>query len=197
MLINFYTRASLPFLCPLLLLVSKISHHPKCFSSPSCNWTQNVSLLLVPLPHCGFWWFGGPIGFLVVCALVDMGMWWFDLIFSIYSSWVRLSGWWWLVFFFFLLFLASGGDAIVGLSLSFGFGFVICLWFWWLGVKVVGGGDNGYGGGWVIGCWVGFMASGLWLVVGGVFFFFLFFLLMVVASRERRDQSAWWVNSAL
>ena len=104
MLINFYTRASLPFLCPLLLLVSKISHHPKCFSSPSCNWTQNVSLLLVPLPHCGFWWFGGPIGFSVVCALVDMGIWWFDLIFSIYSSWVRLSGWWWLVFFFFFFF---------------------------------------------------------------------------------------------
>ena len=53
MLINFYTRASLPFLCPLLLLVSKISHHPKCFSSPSCNWTQNVSLAC-PSPSLWF-----------------------------------------------------------------------------------------------------------------------------------------------
>ena len=135
-----------------------------------------MSLLLVPLSHCGFWWFNGPIGFSVVYALVAMVIWQFDLIFSIYSSWVRLSGWWWLVFLFFsFLFPASGGGAVVGLSLWFGFGFVICLWFWWLGVKVVGGGDNGYGGGWVIGCWVSFVASGLWLVVGGVFIFFPFF----------------------
>ena len=124
MLIYFYTRAALPFLCPLLLPVSKISHHPKCLSSPSCNWTQNVSLLLVPLSHCGFWWFGGPIGFLVVCALVAMGIWWFDLIFTIYSSWVQLSGWRWLVFLFFsFLFPASGGDAVVGLSLWFVYDF--------------------------------------------------------------------------
>ena len=144
--------------------------------------TQNVSLAC---PSLSLWFlvvrwsdriFSGPIGFSVVCALVAMGIWWFDLIFRIYSSWVRLCGCWWLVFlFFFFLFPASGGDAVVGLSLWFGFGFVICLWFWWLGVKVVGGGDNGCGGGWVIGCWVGFVASGLWLVVGGVFFFFPFF----------------------
>ena len=101
MLIYFYMHASLPFLCPLLLPVSKISHHPKCLSSPSCNWTQNVSLLLVPLSHCGFWWFSGPIGFSVVCASMAMGIWWFDMIFSIYSSWVQLSGWRWLVFLFF------------------------------------------------------------------------------------------------
>ena len=123
MLIYFYMHASFPFLCPLLLPVSKISHHPrghalclaslpfsliwnqpshpKCLSSPSCSWAQNVSLLLVPLSNCGFWWFSGPIGFSVVCALVAKGIWWFDLVFSIYSSWVRLSGWRWLVFLFF------------------------------------------------------------------------------------------------
>ena len=178
MLIYFYMHASLPFLCPLLLPVSKISHHPKCLSSPSCNWTQNVSLAC---PSLSLWFlvvqwsdrifsglcFGGH-GYLAV---------WSDFQYLFFMGpieWLMVVG----VFVFFFLFPASGGDAVVGLSLwfGFGFGFVICLWFWWLGVKVVGGGDNGYGGGWVIGCWVGFVASGLWLVVAGVFFFFLIFL---------------------
>ena len=72
--------------------------------------TQNVSLAC---PSLSLWFlvvrwsdriFSGPIGFSVVCALVAMGIWWFDLIFRIYSSWVRLSGWWWLVFLFFFFF---------------------------------------------------------------------------------------------
>lgn len=40
------------------------------------------------------------------------------------------------MFFVFFLFPTNGGDAVVGLSLS----------FWWLGVEVMGGDDDGSGG---------------------------------------------------
>ena len=118
LLMKIFSLTPMPNLSPLLPLIwNQLSPRMPLFSIFPAKPKMSLSCSSLSLSHCGLIWF-------------LVGIWWFDMIFGLCSSWVQLSGWCFFYFFYSFPFSASGGDAVVGLSLwfGFGFGFVICLW---------------------------------------------------------------------
>ena len=143
LLMKIFSLMPMPNLSPLLPLIwNQLSPRMPLFSIFPAKPKMSLSCSSLSLSHCGLIWF-------------LVGIWWFDMIFGLCSSWVQLSGW--CFFIFFILFLSRlvvvmrlwvwVCDLVLVLvlwfvyelflGLLFGFGFVIlvvggwdCGWWW-------------------------------------------------------------------